>query len=161
MHPPVTGPSQCADSIRLGDPGRADFAILDIHDLAIARERGQSIAGILPIVQQPLAAVIAAPAFRNPSQRQGQTVGVSCHPSDVAVLDSVVHGSGGDPGKVKMITIGFSAVADLLAGRGARPAITCSESTTSERPRIQSSSSAPPTPSCTPTRTWRERWSGP
>jgi putative hydroxymethylpyrimidine transport system substrate-binding protein len=38
-------------------------------------------------------------------------------PSDTAVLRSVVAGSGGDPAKVKTITIGFNAVADLLAGR--------------------------------------------
>jgi putative hydroxymethylpyrimidine transport system substrate-binding protein len=113
----VIAPSASTDAIRLLETGRVDFAILDIHDLAIARERGQSIAGILPIVQRPLAAVIAAPAFRNPAQLEGQTVGVSGDPSDVAVLDSVVHGSGGDTAKVKMITIGFNAVADLLAGR--------------------------------------------
>ena len=113
----VIVPSASTDAIRLLETGRADFAILDIHDLAIARERGQSIAGILPIVQRPLAAVIAAPTFRDPAQLQGQTVGVSGDPSDLAVLDSVVRGSGGDPAKVKTITIGFDAVADLLAGR--------------------------------------------
>src|SRR3984957_19048394 len=113
----VIVPSASTDAIRLLETGRADFAILDIHDLAIARERGQSIAGILPIVQRPLAAVIAAPRFRDPAQLQGQTVGVSGDPSDLAVLDSVVRGSGGDPAKVKTITIGFDAVADLLAGR--------------------------------------------
>jgi putative hydroxymethylpyrimidine transport system substrate-binding protein len=113
----VIVPSASTDAIRLLETGRADFAILDIHDLAIARERGQSIAGILPIVQRPLAAVIAAPKFSNPRQLQGQTVGVSGDPSDLAVLDSVVRGSGGDPSKVKTITIGFNAVADLLAGR--------------------------------------------
>jgi putative hydroxymethylpyrimidine transport system substrate-binding protein len=113
----VIVPSASTDAIRLLETGRADFAILDIHDLAIARERGQSIAGILPIVQQPLAAVIAAPKIHDPKQLQGQTVGVSGDPSDIAVLDSVVRGSGGDPAKVKTITIGFNAVADLLAGR--------------------------------------------
>jgi putative hydroxymethylpyrimidine transport system substrate-binding protein len=113
----VIVPSASTDAIRLLETGRADFAILDIHDLAIARERGQSIAGILPIVQRPLAALIGAPKFRDPKQLQGQTVGVSGDPSDVAVLDSVVRGSGGDPAKVKTITIGFDAVADLLAGR--------------------------------------------
>jgi len=113
----VIVPSASTDAIRLLETGRADFAILDIHDLAIARERGQSIAGILPIVERPLAAVIAAPKFHNPSQLQGQTVGVSGDPSDLAVLDSVVRGSGGNPAKVKTITIGFDAVADLLAGR--------------------------------------------
>ena len=61
--------------------------------------------------------MIAAPKFRDPAQLQGQTVGVSGDPSDIAVLDSVVRGSGGDPAKVKTITIGFNAVADLLAGR--------------------------------------------
>jgi ABC-type nitrate/sulfonate/bicarbonate transport system substrate-binding protein len=113
----VIVPSQSTDAIRLLETGRADFAILDIHDLAIARERGQRIAGILPIVQRPLAAVIAAPGFHDPAQLQGHTVGVSGDPSDTAVLDSVVRGSGGDPAKVKTITIGFDAVADLLAGR--------------------------------------------
>ena len=113
----VIVPSQSTDAIKLLETGRADFAILDIHDLAIARERGQRIAGILPIVQQPLAAVIAARGFHDPEQLQGHTVGVTGDPSDTAVLDSVVRGSGGDPAKVKTITIGFNTVADLLAGR--------------------------------------------
>jgi putative hydroxymethylpyrimidine transport system substrate-binding protein len=113
----VIAPSQSTDAIKLLETGRADFAILDIHDLAIARERGQRIAGVLPIVEQPLAAVIAAPPFHDPAQLQGHTVGVTGDPSDTAVLDSVVRGSHADPGKVKTITIGYDAVADLLAGR--------------------------------------------
>jgi putative hydroxymethylpyrimidine transport system substrate-binding protein len=113
----VIVPGASTDAIKLLETGRADFAILDIHDLAIAREHGQPIAGILPIVQQPLAAVIAAAKFHDPKQLQGQTVGVSGDPSDLAVLNSVVAGSGGDPSKLKTITIGFNAVADLLAGR--------------------------------------------
>lgn len=113
----VIVPSESTDAIRLLETGRADFAILDIHDLAIARERGQPIAGILPIVQRPLAAVIGQPQFHSPAQLQGQTVGVSGDPSDTAVLDSEVRGAGGDPARVKTITIGFNAVADLLAGR--------------------------------------------
>jgi putative hydroxymethylpyrimidine transport system substrate-binding protein len=113
----VIVPSQSTDAIRLLETGRADFAILDIHDLAIARERGQPIAGILPIVEQPLAALIAAPGVSDPAQLQGRTAGVSGDPSDTAVLDSIVRGAGGDPAKVKTITIGFDAVADLLAGK--------------------------------------------
>ena len=113
----VITPTASTDAIRLLESGRADFAILDIHDLAIARERGQPIVGVMPIVQQPLASVIAAPKFASPSQLQGQTVGVTGDPSDTAVLDSIVRGSGGDPAKVKTITIGYDAVADLLAGR--------------------------------------------
>jgi putative hydroxymethylpyrimidine transport system substrate-binding protein len=113
----VVVPSESTDAIKLLATGRADFAILDIHDLAIAREHGQSIAGILPIVQQPLAAVIARPGIASPADLPGRTVGVSGDPSDLAVLDSEVRGAGADPARVKTITIGFNAVADLLAGK--------------------------------------------
>jgi NitT/TauT family transport system substrate-binding protein/putative hydroxymethylpyrimidine transport system substrate-binding protein len=113
----VVVPSASTDSIKLLETGRANFAILDIHDLAIARERGESIVGIMALVQRPLAAVIAAPAIRDPRALHGQTVGVTGVPSDTAVLQSVVAGDGGDPARVRTVTIGFNAVADLLAGR--------------------------------------------
>ena len=40
VHLHVVAPSASTDSIKLLETGRANFAILDIHDLAIARERG-------------------------------------------------------------------------------------------------------------------------
>jgi putative hydroxymethylpyrimidine transport system substrate-binding protein len=113
----VIAPSASTDAINLLETGRVNFAILDIHDLAIARERGADIVGILPIVQRPLAAVIAAPQIDTPRQLEGRTVGVTGVPSDTAVLRSIVSGAGGRPAKVKTVTIGFDAVADLLAGR--------------------------------------------
>ena len=93
----MIAPSASTDSIRLLETGRVNFAILDIHDLAIARERGANIVGILPIVERPLASVIAAPAVTTPRRLVGQTVGVSGAPSDTAVLDSIVAGAGGQP----------------------------------------------------------------
>jgi putative hydroxymethylpyrimidine transport system substrate-binding protein len=113
----VIAPTASTDSIKLLETGRVNFAILDIHDLAIARQQHQDIVGIMAIVERPLAAVIAAPDVGSPKQLQGQTVGVTGDPSDTAVLDSEVSGSGGDPARVKTITIGFNAVADLLAAR--------------------------------------------
>ncbi len=113
----VVAPSASTDSIRLLETGRADFAILDIHDLALARARGQRIVGIMGIVQRPLAAVIAAPNVTSPRKLAGRTVGVTGVPSDTAVLHSIVAGAGGRTAGVKTITIGFNAVADLLAGR--------------------------------------------
>jgi putative hydroxymethylpyrimidine transport system substrate-binding protein len=113
----VVAPTASTDSIKLLETGKVDFAILDIHDLAIARERGQDIVGIMAIVERPLAAVIAAPDVSSPRALEGKTVGITGVPSDTAVLKSAVAGSGGDPAKVKTITIGFNAVADLLAGR--------------------------------------------
>jgi putative hydroxymethylpyrimidine transport system substrate-binding protein len=113
----VVVPSASTDSIRLLETGRANFAILDIHDLAIARERGEDIVGIMALVQRPLAAVIASPKIASPRQLAGQTVGVTGVPSDTAVLHSIVAGAGGVPSRVKTVTIGFNAVADLLSGR--------------------------------------------
>jgi NitT/TauT family transport system substrate-binding protein/putative hydroxymethylpyrimidine transport system substrate-binding protein len=71
----------------------------------------------MALVQRPLAAVIASPRIHTPRQLGHQTVGITGVPSDTAVLRSVVTGAGGDPTQVKTVTIGFNAVADLLAGR--------------------------------------------
>ena len=115
----VREPSASTDAPKLLEAGRADFAILDIHDLAIARERGFDIVGITAIVQRPLAAVIARDrdAVRTPADLEGRTVGVTGLPSDDAVLDSVLQAGGADPEAVKRTTIGFEAVAALGAGR--------------------------------------------
>ena len=116
----VIAPTATTDSIKLLETGKVKFAILDIHDLAIADESASAhpdVVGIMAIVERPLAAVIAAPDVGSPKALEGKTVGITGVPSDTAVLRSVVAGSGGDPAKVKTITIGFDAVADLLAGR--------------------------------------------
>jgi NitT/TauT family transport system substrate-binding protein/putative hydroxymethylpyrimidine transport system substrate-binding protein len=99
--------------------GRVDFAILDIHDLGIARERGLDLVGVMPIVQRPLAAVLARAdgSIHSPRDLEGHTVGVTGLPSDEAVVDSEVSADGGDPGKVKRVTIGFNAVASLAAAK--------------------------------------------
>jgi ABC-type nitrate/sulfonate/bicarbonate transport system substrate-binding protein len=113
----VIAPSASTDAVKLLLTGRTQFAILDIHDLAIARARGQDLVGIMAIVQRPLASVIAAPRFASPRDLAGRTVGVTGAASDLAVLRSVLAGAGARPGSVHTITIGFNAVPDLLDGR--------------------------------------------
>jgi putative hydroxymethylpyrimidine transport system substrate-binding protein len=113
----VIAPPASTAPIKLLETGRVNFAVLDIHDLAIARERGQDIVGIMAIVERPLAAVIAGPGISSPRQLDGRTVGVTGAPSDYAVLDSIVSGAGGDTRTLHDITIGFNAVPDLLDGR--------------------------------------------
>ena len=114
----IREPSSSSDAPKLLEAGRADFAILDINDLGIARDRGLGIVGIAPIVAVPLASVIAArDAAKRPRQLEGRTVGVTGLPSDDAVLDAVVRADGGDPALVERTTIGFDAVAALAAGR--------------------------------------------
>lgn len=113
----VDVPSSSTDSARLLQAGRVEFAILDIHDLAIARERGARLVGVMAIVERPLASVIAQPSVTSPRSLAGRRVGVTGAASDYAVLRSVVAGAGGDPQRVHTIDIGFDAVPDLLAGR--------------------------------------------
>lgn len=115
----VREPGASSDAPKLLEAGRTDFAILDIHDLGIARERGLDVVGVMPIVQRPLASVIARAdrGVVRPRDLEGRTVGVTGLPSDDAVLDSVVAADGGDPGAVDRVTIGFNAVASLASGR--------------------------------------------
>jgi putative hydroxymethylpyrimidine transport system substrate-binding protein len=115
----IRQPGESTDAPKLLESGRADFAILDIHDLGIARERGLDVVGTMPIVQRPLAAVIAPDSspVRRPRDLEGHTVGVTGLPSDEAVVDSEVAAEGGDPADVERITIGFNAVSSLAAGK--------------------------------------------
>lgn len=113
----VQAPSQSTDSVTLLLSGRTDFAVLDLHDLAIARAKGRDLVAVMAVVQDPLAAVIAQPDIRRPRELAGRRVGVTGLPSDNAVLDSIVAGDGGDPKRVRPVTIGFEAVPTLLARR--------------------------------------------
>jgi NitT/TauT family transport system substrate-binding protein/putative hydroxymethylpyrimidine transport system substrate-binding protein len=115
----IQEPSSTADSAKLLESGRADFAVLDINDFGIARERGVDLAAIAAIVQRPLASVIAGDGneIRTPADLAGKTIGVTGVPSDDAVLDTVLRSGGVDPSDVHRVTIGFNAVADLAAGK--------------------------------------------
>jgi NitT/TauT family transport system substrate-binding protein/putative hydroxymethylpyrimidine transport system substrate-binding protein len=115
----IRQPGESTDAPKLLAAGRTDFAILDIHDLGIARERGLDLVGVMPIVQRPLAAVIARrdDGVGSPRDLQDRTVGVTGLPSDEAVVDSEVSADGGDPARVKRVTIGFNAISSLAAGK--------------------------------------------
>jgi putative hydroxymethylpyrimidine transport system substrate-binding protein len=105
------------DSLKLVNSGRADVGVLDIHDLGLAAARGAEIVGIGALVQKPLAAVIARPEVKRPRDLSGKTVGVTGLPSDDAVLNAVVSGDGGNFDEVKRLTIGFSAVPEMIQGK--------------------------------------------
>jgi ABC-type nitrate/sulfonate/bicarbonate transport system substrate-binding protein len=115
----VQAPGESTDAPKLLGAGKVEFAILDIHDLGIARERGIDLMGVAPLVQRPLAAVLARGdgPVRRPREMEGHQVGVTGLPSDEAVVDSEVEADGGDPAKVDRVTIGFNAVGSLAAGK--------------------------------------------
>jgi putative hydroxymethylpyrimidine transport system substrate-binding protein len=113
----VRVPSSSTDSLKLLAAGRADVSVVDIHDLGLARERGRDLVGLGAVVQRPLAAVIARPEVHRPRDLEGRRVGVTGLPSDDAVLRAIVEDDGGDFDRVRRVTIGFSAVPSLIAGR--------------------------------------------
>lgn len=110
-------PSSSTDAVRLLLAGRADLAVMDIHDLAIARERGRDLVAVMAVVGHPLASVIAAPDVHRPKDLEGISVAVTGVPSDAAVIRAIVHGDGGSPSKVILKNTGFGAVPALLGGR--------------------------------------------
>src|SRR4051794_6407250 len=111
----IRQPSASTDSLKLLAAGRADLAVVDIHDLGLAHEGGTDIVGVGELVNRPLASVIAQPTVARPRDLEGRRVGVTGLPSDVAVLKSMVQADGGSYARVKTITIGFPAVPDLAA----------------------------------------------
>ncbi|MEA2377218.1 MAG: putative hydroxymethylpyrimidine transport system substrate-binding protein [Thermoleophilaceae bacterium] len=113
----VRVPGSSTDSLKLLASGQAELAVVDIHDLGLARERGEDIVGVGALVQRPLAAVIARAGIRRPRDLEGKRVGVTGLPSDEAVLRAVVEHDGGDYSKLRRTTIGFSAVPSLVAGK--------------------------------------------
>ena len=114
----VRVPAASTDSLKLLAAGRADMSVVDIHDLGLAREAGSDVVGVGALVQRPLAAVIARRGeVARPRDLEGKRVGVTGLPSDEAVLRAVVEHDGGDYDGVRKITIGFSAVPTLIAGK--------------------------------------------
>lgn len=115
----IREPSSSADPLKLVSAGRTEFALADIHDVGLAVERGLDLVGVMAIVERPLSSLIAlkSSGIKSPSELEGKPVGVTGVPSDDAVLESIVSSAGGDPEKVKRVTIGFKAVGSLIAGK--------------------------------------------
>jgi NitT/TauT family transport system substrate-binding protein/putative hydroxymethylpyrimidine transport system substrate-binding protein len=113
----IRDPGQGPDGVQLVASGRAQLALLDIHDLALAREKGADVVAVAALVGRPLAALLAQPGIRRPRDLEGRTVGVSGLPSDPAFLKAIMRADGGDASTVRQVTIGFSAVQRLLTRR--------------------------------------------
>ncbi|HKG65791.1 MAG TPA: ABC transporter substrate-binding protein [Solirubrobacteraceae bacterium] len=113
----IRKPGPGPDALKLITAGKVDLGVLDIHDLAIARQQGADLVAIGALVGKPLAALIGQPGLERPRDLEGKTVGVSGLPSDPAFLRAILEHDGADYDSVKQVTIGFSAVARLLSRR--------------------------------------------
>jgi NitT/TauT family transport system substrate-binding protein/putative hydroxymethylpyrimidine transport system substrate-binding protein len=115
----VIPPSSTSTTLQLIDAGKAQFGLADGIDVAEQIAMGRDDEAIMAIVQRPLGAPIALARehLRSAAGLVGKTVGITGVPSDTAVLDTVVAHAGGDPAKVKLVTIGFDGVSYLEAGK--------------------------------------------
>ena len=113
----IRKPGAGPDSLKLVTSGTVELGVLDIHDLAIAREAGSDLVAVGALIGKPLAALIAQPDVARPRELEGRTVGVSGLPSDPAFVKAIVSYDGGDVSKVDEVTIGFNAVSRLLTER--------------------------------------------
>src|SRR3954471_18264998 len=113
----IRKPGSGPDSLKLVASGKVDLGVLDIQDLAIARSTGADVVAVAALIGRPLAALIAQPGVARPRDLEGRTVGVSGLPSDPAFVSAIVSHDGGDPKRVKEVTIGFAAVSRLLTRR--------------------------------------------
>jgi NitT/TauT family transport system substrate-binding protein/putative hydroxymethylpyrimidine transport system substrate-binding protein len=110
----IQKPGSGPDSLKLVASGKVQLGVLDIQDLAIARQQGTDLVAVAALVGRPLSALIAQPSVASPRALEGRTVGVSGLPSDPAFVKAIVDHDGGDASKVKEVTIGFAAVSRLL-----------------------------------------------
>ena len=113
----IRKPGAGPDSLKLVSSGKVELGVLDIHDLAIAREQGSDLVAVGALVGRPLAALIAQPDVGRPRDLEGRTVGVSGLPSDPAFVKAIIEHDGGDAAAIKEVTIGFNAVSQLLTKR--------------------------------------------
>ena len=115
----VVPPSSTATTLALIDAGKAQFGLADGIDVAQQIAAGRDAEAVMAVVQRPLGAPIALASehLRSAADLVGRTVGITGVPSDLASLDTIVAHAGGDPSKVRVVTIGFDGVADLEAGK--------------------------------------------
>ena len=113
----IRRPGAGPDALKLVASGRLDLGVLDIHDLALAREKGIDVVAVGALVAKPLAALVARANVRRPRDLEGRTVGVSGLPSDPAFVGAMLQHDGASLAQVRQVTIGFNSVQALFTGR--------------------------------------------
>jgi NitT/TauT family transport system substrate-binding protein/putative hydroxymethylpyrimidine transport system substrate-binding protein len=115
----VQTPTSTSDTLRLLATDRADIGIVSLLDFLTSYQQNQPITAFMALEQRPLGSLLALEksGIATPKDLEGQTVGVTGVPSDLAAVKSMVANAGGDPTKVKTVTIGFNAVQNLISGK--------------------------------------------
>jgi putative hydroxymethylpyrimidine transport system substrate-binding protein len=111
VHLQVRPPSGPTDAVRALTGGQAEMAVVDVHDLALARQRGRDVVAVMAIVQTPLAAVLARPGVRAAAELRGRRVGVSGRPADRAIVRAIAGGP------FRAVRVGGDGARALTGGR--------------------------------------------
>ena len=115
----VQTPTSTSDTLKLLATKRADFGIVSLLDFLTSYQQRQPITAFMALEQRPLGSLLTLQksGISRPKDLEGQLVGVTGVPSDLAAVKSMVANDGGDPAKVKTVTIGFNAVQNLISGK--------------------------------------------
>lgn len=111
----IVQPTSTADTLKLIVAGKAEFGIAEGIDVAKQIAEGRDAKGIMALLERPAGGLItlAKSDIGDPGQLEGKTVGITGVPSDLAVLETVVSGAGGEPDSIDVVTIGFNGVQSL------------------------------------------------
>jgi len=115
----IQTPTSTSDTLKLMAAGKADLGIVSLLDFLTSYQKGEPIKIVMALEQRPLGSLLTleSSGVTSPGQLEGKLVGVTGVPSDLAAVKSMVAYDGGDPAKVKTVTIGFNAVQNLLSGK--------------------------------------------
>lgn len=111
-------PVDAAASLKEVAAGKAEFAVSYEPEVLIARSQGVPVKAVGALVTSPLNAILARGdrGISRLRDLEGKRVGIAGVPSDRALLDTAVRADGGDPAKVKTVTVGFTLGPSLAKG---------------------------------------------
>lgn len=111
-------PVDAAASLKEVATGKAEFAVSYEPEVLIARSQGIPVTAVGALVTSPLNAILARTdrGIVRLRDLEGKRVGIAGVPSDRALLDTAVRADGGDPARVKTVTVGFTLGPSLAKG---------------------------------------------
>lgn len=112
-------PADTNDPLRLVAAGKIDLALTYEPDVIIARDENIPVKSIAAIVRHPLNTLMvpANGPIKSPKDLAGKTVGYPSITLDQAIVNTMVKTDGGDPGKVKMVDVGWDLIPAMATER--------------------------------------------
>lgn len=108
-------PADTNDPLRLVAAGQIDIAISYQPQILVALGEKIPVQSFAALVRHPLNQLMvpADGPIQSPKDLAGKTIGYPSIPLDEAIINTMVQADGGDPGKVKMVDIGWDLIPAL------------------------------------------------